>query len=510
MPNYQSPGVYVQELEAGVRPIEGVGTAVAAFVGLASDGPLHQPTLVTNWSQFTDTFGEPVPGSYLAHAVYGYFLNGGGQAYVVRIGSPVLDAGRPEPPRAELPAATDLAVAAYTVTAVSAEAASGAITVEVADPPEGSPEDSFRLVVRGGGREEVYEAVGTRRGRQNVVTQVNAASQLVRLAESAAEPSRRRPANATVALTAPVAQQVAPRARDYVGDSADRTGFGGLESIETITMVCVPDLMAAYRAGLIDREGVRAVQTGMIDHCELMGNRMAVLDPLPDLTPQQVHDWRMHEAGYDSRFAALYWPWIKVHDPVSGATTPIPPCGHVAGVWARNDATRGVHKAPANEVVRGVLGLQSDLTRAEHDLLNPVGINCVRAFPGRGIRIWGGRTLSSDPSWRYVNVRRLYNYVESSLLTGTQWVVFEPNDKDLWERVIRTVRSFLFRVWQDGALFGDTVDQAFYVRCDDELNPSEVIEAGQLVCEIGLAVVKPAEFVVFRLAQLPTGTALSE
>jgi phage tail sheath protein FI len=177
------------------------------------------------------------------------------------------------------------------------------------------------------------------------------------------------------------------------------------------------------------------------------------------------------------------------------------------GIWARSDAERGVHKAPANEVVRGAVALQTDITRFEHDLLNPVGVNCLRAFPGRGIRVWGARTLSSDPAWRYINVRRLFNYVESSLLAGTSWVVFEPNDPDLWGRVKRTLRSFLYRVWLDGALFGSTADQAFYVKCDDETNPSEVIEAGQVVCEIGIAPVKPAEFVVFRLAQLPSGTA---
>jgi uncharacterized protein len=274
-----------------------------------------------------------------------------------------------------------------------------------------------------------------------------------------------------------------------------------------VTMVCVPDLMAAYQAGKIDREGVKAVQAGMIAHCELMGDRLAILDPVPGLSPQQVRDWRTVETGHDSKFAALYWPWIKVFDPVSGSPQLIPPSGHVAGVWARNDASRGVHKAPANEVIRGTIGIATVITRGEHDMLNPIGVNCIRAFPGRGTRIWGARTLSSDPAWRYVNVRRLYNYVESSLMNGTQWVVFEPNDKDLWERLIRTIRSFLYRVWLDGALFGDTAEQAFYVKCDDETNPSEVIEVGQLVCEVGLAVVKPAEFVVFRLSQLPTGTS---
>ena len=515
MPTYLSPGVYVEELEPAARPIEGVGTAVAAFVGLAAEGPFHTPTLVTNWTQFTTTFGDPVPGTYLAQAVYGYFLNGGGQAYVVRVGASAAP-GEPVAARAELPSAGEARLAAYVATALTADQ----VTVEIADAPEGSPEDSFRIVARGDGREEVFEPVTVRRGRHNAVTQVNATSTLIRLAEpqnSAATASAtaiaaagRRPANATVTLVQQASAQVAPRPDDYVGNSADRTGFGGLEAVDGITMVCVPDLMAAYQAGAVDREGVRVVQTAMIAHCELMGDRMAILDTPPDLNPQQVHEWRVNEAGYDSRFAALYWPWVRVFDPADGVVKPIPPSGHAAGVWARSDSTRGVHKAPANEVVRGAVGLGAALTRAEHDLLNPAGINCIRSFPGRGVRIWGARTLSSDPIWRYINVRRLYNYVESSLRGGTQWVVFEPNDKDLWERLIRTIRSFLYRVWLDGALFGDTADQAFYVKCDDETNPSELIESGQLVCEVGMAVVKPAEFVVFRLAQLPAGTSVME
>lgn len=513
MPNYQSPGVYIEELEAGTRPIEGVGTAVAAFVGFSADGPLHTPTLVTNWTQYTTVFGEPAPGTFLGHAVFGYFLNGGGQAYVVRVGG-APGGSAPGAARAELPSAANSGAVAYVAT-VKDGAVRGEVSVEVADAAvEGAPEDSFRLVVRGGGREEVFEPVTTRRGRTNVVTQVNAASSLIELAEApvpahGATLADRRPANAVVTLAERPGAELAVNPTDYVGSSADRTGFGGLEAIDTVTMVAVPDLMAAYLAGRIDRDGVRAVQTAMIAHCELMGDRMALLDPLPDLNPQQVREWRMNEAGYDSKFAALYWPWLKVLGP-DGRTMALPPSGHLAGIWARNDATRGVHKAPANEVVRGAIGVGLALTRAEQDNLNPVGVNCIRAFPGRGIRVWGARTLSSDPSWRYINVRRLYNYVESSVRLGTQWVVFEPNDKSLWERVIRTLRSFLFTVWQDGGLFGDTMEQAFYVKCDDETNPSESIEIGRLVCEIGLAVVKPAEFVVFRLAQLPTGTALSE
>ena len=502
MPSYLSPGVYMEEAESGTRPIEGVGTAVAAFVGLAATGPAHEPVLVTNWSQFTAIFGEPLPGSYLAHAVYGYFLNGGGQAYVVRIGAGD-GAHAAGSAGVALPSAADPGAPAYLVNALPED--TGGISIEVSDPPEGAPENTFRLVVRGAGRQEVFEPVTARRGKLNVVGQVNATSTLIRLTETDARLTDRRPANTTVDIAARPAEKIILAPAEYIGDTSARTGFSGLSTVDDITMVCVPDLMAAYQAGAIDRDGVHAVQAAMIAHCESLGDRMAVLDPLPDLTPQQVNDWRVNETGHDSKFAALYWPWVKVFDPTTGAPAVIPPCGHVAGVWARNDATRGVHKAPANEVVRGIIGVGTVITRGEHDLLNPNGINCIRAFPGRGIRIWGARTLSSDPAWRYINVRRLYNYVESSLTIGTQWVVFEPNAKDLWERLIRTIRSFLYRVWLDGALFGSTAEQAYYVKCDDETNPSEIIEAGQLVCEIGLAVVKPAEFVVFRLAQLPTG-----
>jgi hypothetical protein len=232
-----------------------------------------------------------------------------------------------------------------------------------------------------------------------------------------------------------------------------------------------------------------------------MGDRVAILDAPPGLNAQQVKEWRVDKAGYDSKYATLYWPWIKVFDPLSGQAKFVPPSGHTAGIWARNDDTRGVHKAPANEVVRGAISLALNLTKGEHDQLNPNGINCIRAFPGRGIRIWGARTISSDPSWRYLNVRRLFNYIEESIFEGTQWVVFEPNDQRLWGRVKRTINAFLLRVWRDGALFGATPDQAFFVKCDEENNPPEVRDAGQLIIDIGIAPVKPAEFVVFRIAQ---------
>ncbi len=495
MPNYLSPGVYVEEVEAGSRPIEGVGTAVAAFVGLAARGPANTPTLVTNWNQFTATFGEFVEGSYLAHAVYGYFLNGGGAAYVVRVGA---DGVQPIA-AGDVPSAADGGKPAFRVAALEAGPSGNNIAVETQVSGDGDA-STFKLVVKQGGKVvETFDGLTTGKGKTNVATVVKAQSKTITIEETGALAA---PANASVTLsggTSSVPARVTPK--DYVGNSADRTGFAGLEAVDEVTMLSVPDLMAVYEQGIIDLEGLQAVQLAMIAHCELMGDRVAILDAPPSLNAQQVKEWRVDKAGYDSKYATLYWPWIKVFDPLSGQARFVPPSGHVAGIWARNDDTRGVHKAPANEVIRGAISLELNITKGEHDQLNPNGINCIRSFPGRGIRIWGARTISSDPAWRYLNVRRLFNYVEESIFEGTQWVVFEPNDMRLWGRVKRTINAFLLRVWRDGALFGATPDQAFFVICDETNNPPETRDAGQLIVDIGIAPVKPAEFVVFRIAQ---------
>jgi phage tail sheath protein FI len=297
-------------------------------------------------------------------------------------------------------------------------------------------------------------------------------------------------------------------ATEYVGDATARTGFAGLESIDEITIVAAPDLMSAHQQGAIDAEGVKTAQLAIISHCEQMGDRVAVLDPPPDLGPQQIRAWRQDDAGYDSRYATLYYPWIRVFDPSTGRNITVPPSGHIAGVWARSDGERGVHKAPANEVIRGAVDIDTRLSKGEQDLLNPIGVNCVRSFPGRGIRVWGARTLSSDPAWRYLNVRRLFNYFEESILLGTQWVVFEPNDDRLWSSIRRNVTAFLTEEWRRGALFGRTTAEAFYVKCDRDNNPQESIDLGQVVCEIGVAPVKPAEFVIFRLSQFADSTSV--
>ncbi|MFF9074876.1 phage tail sheath family protein [Streptomyces sp. NPDC014872] len=512
MPSYLSPGVYVEEIESGSRPIEGVGTSVAAFVGFACKGPFDEPTLITNWSQFVATFGDFVDGTYLASAVHGFFSNGGGVCYVVRVGDGT------EPPAEDvddgsaagkLPPGSETRLGPYVVK--PRPGAVGEITVEVATAEgDDPPSDVFRLVVKRDGQvAETYPDVTTKRSKENVATRVNAASELIEIRESGrgAAPARPEPQTVVLAPAAPApADTGALTPEVYVGDSDRRTGLGGLEAVEEITTVAVPDLMSAYERGLLDLESVIAVQQGIITHCELMGDRVAILDPPPGLSPQQIRAWRTDRANFDSKYATFYYPWIRVADASSGRARLVPPSGHIAGVWARNDESRGVHKAPANEVVRGAVALQTQLTKGEHDQLNPIGLNCIRSFPGRGIRIWGARTLASDPAWRYLNVRRLFNYLEESILAGTQWVVFEPNDDALWARIRRTVSAFLVNEWRKGALFGLTPEEAFYVKCDRETNPPESIDAGQVVCEIGVAPVKPAEFVVFRLSQLSEGS----
>lgn len=292
----------------------------------------------------------------------------------------------------------------------------------------------------------------------------------------------------------------------FEGDMPKRKGIASLDAIDNVNLICAPDLMMAYQKGWVSEEQLRGIQQAMLDHCRRMSYRFAILDAPPKMKADDILNWRMNIAGYDSMHGALYYPWIKIPDPVSNGSIFVPPCGHMAGIYARSDDERGVHKAPANEVVAGVIDIENNVTKGEQDLLNPVGINCIRKFSGRGIRVWGARTLSSDPSWRYINVRRLFNYVEESVERSTQWIVFEPNDHILWAKVRRDITAFLRTVWLSGALFGTSPEKAFYVKCDEETNLPELRDLGQMVCEIGMAPVKPAEFVIFRFSQWAADT----
>jgi phage tail sheath protein FI len=530
MATYLTPGVYVEEVPSTSKPIEGVSTSVAAFIGLAPGGPINVPMRISNWTQFAKIYGDPVEpengpfleNAYLAHAVYGFFQNGGTLCWVVRVGP--ADGG--PAPQVALPAAGDTNLETFRVHA--ADGVDGPIQIEVAEaeppapPPADKEEDgekasggdkepqsqrerTYRIVITAGSDHEEHDGLTLKKGRSNLATKVNAASRLIRIEETGAslpEPQR-APAAGTYTLSAPGVSPAKVEASDFAGDVAKRRGIGGLAAVDEITIVAAPDFMALAQNG--DDSTLRDLQTKLIAHCEGAGERMAILDPPPDLLPQDVLDWRMNAAGYDSKFATLYYPWIEVGDPLTNRPMLVPPSGHLAGVWCRTDQTRGVHKAPANEVALGVTGLAFQVTQSEQGGLNRVGINCIRAFPGRGIRVWGARTLSSDPEWRYINVRRLFNYVSESIMQGTQWSVFEPNDEKLWIQLRIAASNFLTRTWREGALFGASPDQAFYVKCDAETNPPDVIEAGQVVCEIGIAPVKPAEFVVFRLSQFSDG-----
>jgi hypothetical protein len=488
---------------------------------------LNRTELVTNMTQYRERFGGFVEGAYLPHAVYGYFLNGGTRCYV----HSVKTIPKAETALLNLEGKPQLIARARQAgfdglrLRVKVESPNGAAPApkkggkakegeeEKAPPP--TPPSSFNMTVEKQGvtgawlvkevlRDVALTEVETEAGKEVRVTYKNnkAPNLIDLLIPDPAQPlaslwprEQEQTLNIQQKLMAPATYS------DFQGDVSERTGIDGLAAYTDITMVVVPDLMTTMPNQKLDLDMVKAVQTAVIGHCEVMGDRVAILDSPPNMSPQEIKKWRVDTAGYDSSYAALYYPWIEAMDPVSNRPTRIPPSGHIAGVWARSDNTRGVHKAPANEVIRGAIGLARNATKGEHDTLNPVSVNCIRILPGMGIRIWGARTLASDPLWRYINVRRLFNYVEKSIELGTMWTVFEPNDPALWGRIRRDVGAFLSGVWRSGALFGATPAEAFFVKCDAETNPPELRDIGQLVIEIGMAPVKPAEFVIFRISQ---------
>jgi hypothetical protein len=391
MPTYLTPGVYVEEVSMGTRPIAPVGTSTAALVGLAPAADAHpnEPFACNSWSQFLREFApEGAASTPLAHAVFGFFMNGGARCYVLNVG----------------------------------------------------------------------------------------------------------------------------KAGGIAGDAKKRTGLWALEGIDEVAIVAAPGHTSA------------ADYDALLSHCERLSDRVAILDPPlavdnvdvlkkvgvagPAKGDEPGTGGGARPRNSDRGFGAFYFPWITVRDPLDpSATVSVPPSGHIAGIYARTDATRGVHKAPANEVVRGALGVTYRVTRAEQGELNSAGVNCIRFFPDAGIRVWGARTLAEEASeWRYVNVRRLFNMIEESIARGTRWTVFEPNDFGLWQSVTRDVGAFLTGVWRDGALVGATPAEAFFVKCDAETNPPDVVDAGRLVIEVGIAPVKPAEFIVFRIGQWSGGS----
>ncbi|HEY0173711.1 MAG TPA: phage tail sheath subtilisin-like domain-containing protein, partial [Pyrinomonadaceae bacterium] len=295
-----------------------------------------------------------------------------------------------------------------------------------------------------------------------------------------------------------------PTANSYRGSDtgATMTGLFAFEGVDEISIVAAPGYSYQSTQDAINND-TRASQitSHLLTHVEKMRYRVAVLDSPDGFVLSEVRNFR---GKFDSKHAALYYPWVTVgdpNDPDGVREIELPPSGFVAGIYARNDVEHGVFKAPANEVVRGAIGFETLLNKSQQDVLNPEGINCFRFFEGRGYRLWGARTISSDPEWKYISVRRYFAYLEHSVDKGTQWAVFENNNEPLWANIRRTVEDFLFNEWRGGALMGAKPEEAYFVRCDRSTMTQNDLDNGRLICLVGVAVVKPAEFVIFRIGQ---------
>jgi phage tail sheath protein FI len=417
--SYLTPGIYIEELPGGPRPIEAVGTSTAGFVGRAPDATalLNEPTAVNNWSQFVNAFvPEGSTSTPLSHAVYGFFLNGGRRCFVVNVGtSTTIGAG-------------------------------------------GRNREGIQVL------EEVDEVA------------IVAAPGFADAASYDALLSHCEDLKDRVAILDPPLE---------------------VRTIERLTEVAT---VAASRGGSRSSSSAEPPATS--------GESAGADQPAPETTSAAGLRPRLSDGGY----GAFYFPAITVRDPLDPtAIVNVAPSGHLAGIWARTDSTRGVHKAPANETVRGALNLAYRLTPQEQGALNQSGVNCIRLFSREGIRVWGARTVAESSSeWRYLNVRRLFCMIEESIAENTRWIVFEPNDRTLWKSIRRDIGAFLMRLWRDGALMGRTPQEAFFVLCNEETNPPEVIDAGMVVTLIGIAPVKPAEFIIFRISQYAGGVDIEQ
>lgn len=520
MPEYLTPGVYIEEIERGPRPIEGVPTSTAAFLGEAERGGI-KPRLVTSYKDYQRWFGGVFgDDKFLPYAVSGFFENGGKRLFVCRL---VGEAATP----------AQAAFGDFAVRAVGPGSWGKRIWARIDESTTKRPDANgnaqpvgfrLRLAYWSGNTEpfDPFTEEGQKNSQQPTLTEDfddlvtdekspdfygkrlsfidqaksnarqgpenSALGMLVRNAGAAPDA---RPDNKSQALADNGIEDSNLDATDYEGiPAAQRNEAQGLEALK---LDPYRDVALVY-APAVDI----AIAKKIISHCEQLHFRFAAIDCPPRSNLAEL-DPRTTIA--DTKYAAFYCPWIAISDPQTGAHKLVPPGGHSLGVYARTDVERGVFKAPANETLRGVLELEIDINDEIQGQLNPRGVNAIRQFPGRGLRIWGARTMTSDALWKYVSVRRLFIFLERSIYEGTQWVVFEPNDPRLWARVIDTVRLFLRGQWRLGALFGRTEEQAFFVTCDESTMTQDDILNGRLICEIGIAPVRPAEFVIFRIFQ---------
>ena len=518
MPEYLHPGVYIEEIERGPRPIEGVPTSTAAILGEAERGSIT-PRLVTSYKDYQRWFGDVFDSiKFLPYAVNGFFENGGRRAFICRlVGNNAATASAQFGDftiRAAGPGAWGNRVFAKISPGSTKDASGNSVGFKLQlayfsgnnapfDPftPQGRASlprpftEEFDDLVTDEQSPDFYGKrvpfVDRDKGEKNQGPESSALGVLVR---AAGAPAGTRPADGGQPLAGGAEDATPLGVDDFNGLVAQgdlRTTEQGLAALE---LDSYRDVALVY-APNVSTDIAKAVVT----HCESMRFRFAVIDS--DKGQNNPGALNPRNAVSDSRFAAFYYPWLVTADPRTGARKLVPPGGHVLGVYARSDTERGVFKAPANEIVRGALDLEYDINDRVQDDLNPKGVNVIRSFPGRGIRVWGARTISSDSLWKYVSVRRLFIFLERSIYEGTQWVVFEPNDDRLWARVIDTIRLFLRGQWRLGALFGRTEQEAFFITCDRTTMTQDDILNGRLICEIGIAPVRPAEFVVFRIFQ---------
>lgn len=514
MPEYLAPGVYIEEIERGPRPIEGVPTSTAAFLGETERGPIR-PRLVTSYTDYKRWFGD-VWGNrdrYMPYAANGFFENGGRRLFVCRIVG-------------ENAATAERAFGDYAVRAVGAGAWGNRVwarimpsTTQAVQPgsttptPVGfrlraaywasvpanftafDPFDNPRQLPRPQERQDFDDLVLDETSFDYYEKRLNGNSFLVELARGTGTDPTALPTMDAGLLENGADDTTALGSDDFQGDVAGaRPERQGLSALELDRYRDVALVYAPYQEGAADQ-----IAGNVITHCERSRFRFAVIDCARNVGDPSSLDPRT--SLRDTQYAAFYYPWVQISDPQSGMLRLVPPGGYALGIYARTDAERGVFKAPANEVPRGVISLEYDITDRMQEDLNPKGVNAIRRFPGRGIRVWGARTLSANTLWKYISVRRLFIFIERSIYEGTQWVVFEPNNEQLWDRVTDTIRVFLRGQFRGGALMGRTEAEAFFITCDRRTMTQDDILNGRLICEIGIAPVRPAEFVIFRIFQ---------
>jgi phage tail sheath protein FI len=555
MAEYFTPGVYVEEYDNSPRSIEGVGTSTAGFIGFAEKGPtIGAPSLVTSFKSFTKQFGgflsEFTHGEYryLANSVEQFFINGGTRCFVSRVIPEDAAAAKKEMGLLTVEAANEgkwgnriqisLSTAERRKMQLIAESGTGYVAKSVEGFREGDlvevngeynrivtiydntvtfeaaftgdvvdkgiiPKTVLYLVtvdvsVRYNDEVENYGELSFNTAAPNYIASQLSKSELVKVSVGQLE-KLGNPVEAVFGegiqrgmLTLEggfdgTMDKVTPLTFIGVDEGpGKRTGIQSFLENSTVSMMAIP--------GITDPE----VIVSLTAHCENLKSRVAVFDMPKDM--YKTKDLIEYRGIIDSSYAAMYHPWIQVFDRSSNKSDFVPPSGAVMGIYSRTDINRGVHKAPANEIVF-CTGLKVNYTKAEQDILNPEGINLIRAIPGQGIRVWGARTASSNTAFKYVNVRRLFIYVEESIKANTNWVVFEPNDATLWQRVSLTISSFLDSMWRTGMLAGASPSEGYFVEIGPSTMSRDDIMNGRLICNIGIAPSRPAEFVIFRVTQ---------